>query len=419
MERIFFIFGFFLCVTNHAQADVYGSDVAPIALPAFIAPSNPPIANRIAYFGWALNGFSLKNGFSSIIFDSVFPVSGAIQLNGGTLTLSRDLLLSNTTTLQGLGTINGGGHMLSLNEDATQLPSNTNLFDSTRLVLNSDITIQSPITFNGSCGLVSEIQGNGHVLTLEGSGSIINNGRLTISNVILQGVNGTNVQNSTDASVLTLDNVTWIQTGSSLFNKGALLFQNNVMFKGPRTSFSYQANVQSLVSTDATLMLESGFTFNYAPSAHASQTLLGFSDATARLVLNGATVQTSGIGLTLLRGSLIATGNSFLSPEIGQIITLGDGTAVHDMATTIAAGARLKLLNGSLYYNNLLSGSWIMENSVSILEMGLGTVLRLNKTMNLGIGIAVFDDGTTLERVVNAFLLGSIQTLGITTFTVI
>lgn len=420
MKQLLFLISFFLiCVSNYTQADVYGSDVAVSALPFFIAPSNPAIANRIAYFGWAQNGFALKNAFSSIIFDSVFPVSGPIQLNGGTLTLSRDLLLSNTTTLQGLGTVIGGGHVLSLNEDATELPANTNSFQNTRLILNSDITIQSPISFSGSCGLFSEIIGNGHVLTLSGAGSIINNGRLALRNVILQGVNGANVQNSTDASVLTLDNVTWIQTGNYQFNKGALLFENEVTCQGLGTVFSYQSNQQSIIHTDATLRLESGLVFNYAPSAHTSATLLGFPDATARLILHGASLQTKGVGMTLLRGSLIVIGNSFLSPAVGYAIALGDGTAAHDMATIIAAGARLKLLNGSLYYNNVLSSSWIMENSVTILEMGLSTVLRLNKTMNLGIGIAVFDDSTVLQRVVNAFLLGSIQTLGATTFEII
>lgn len=413
------IVSFLVCASNNAQSDVYGSDTNVSALPAFTASMSPVIANRIAYFGWVQNGFTLKNGFTSLVFDSVFPVSGAVQLNGGTLTLSRDFLLSNTTSLQGLGTINGRGHVFSLNEDATVLPLNTNSFDNTRLFLNSDITIQSPIAFSGSCGSFSSIEGNGHVITLSGAGAIAVNGHLALRNLILQGVQGTNVQNVNDASVLTLDNVTWIQTDSSTFNTGALLIENNVTFKGPGTQFLYRSNQQSLINSNATLLLESGLTFNYAPSLHASQTLLAFADNSAELVLHGATLQTTGTGLMLVRGSLVAMGNSFLSASGGQIITLGDGTALHDMATTIAAGARLKVLSGSLYYNNALSSSWIMENSVSILELGLGTVLRLYKTMDLGIGIAVFDDNTVLQRLVNAFLLGSIQTLGVTSFVVI
>jgi hypothetical protein len=421
---LYFTSLFLVCIFDYIYPDVYGSDTAVSAIPFFTAPSNPAIANRIANFGWAQNGFALKNAFSSIIFDSVFPMSGPIQLNGGTITLNRDLLLSNTTTLQGLGTIVGGGHILSLNEDASSLPPNTNSFQNTRLILNSDIIIQSPITFSGSCGngsynLFSEIEGNGHTLTLMGAGAISNNGQLAIRNLTLQGVSGSNVQNANSASVLTLDNVTWIQTGSSVFTTGSMIFDNTVTFRGAGTSFTYQSNQQSLIATDASLTLASGLTFVYAPSAHASETLLGFPDATGQLILHGATLQTTGVGLTLLRGSLIAMGNSFLAPDVGQVITLGDGNFVNDMATTIAAGARLKVLNGSLSYSNLLSTSWIMENSVSILEMGLGTVLQLYETMNLGVGIAVFDNGTVLQRAISALLLGSIQTLGVTTFQII
>lgn len=420
MTHLFFlILSFFLCRADYASADVYGSDSAVSALDYFVAPTNPIIPNRIAYFGWAQNGFSLKNAFTTLIFDSVFPVSGLIKMNGGTLALSRDLVMSNTTSLHSLGTINGAGHMLSLSQDIQELPVTTNAFNSTRLVLNSDLTIQSPILFNGSCGLFCEIEGNGHVLTLNGSGAIVNNGRLALRNLTVHGVSGTNVSNGNDSCVLVLDNVTWIQTGSSAFNAGGLLVENNVTFKGPGTSFAYRSNQQSLIARDATLLLESSLTFEYAPAAHGAQTLFGFADPSSVLALHGATLQTTGTGLLLLRGSLVAMGNSFLAPGAGQVIALGDGNPLHDMKTTIAAGARLKLLNGSLFYNNALSGSWAMENSVSILELGFGTVLRLYKTMNMGIGIAVFDDSTTLQRLINTFLLGSIQTLGVTSFAVI
>jgi hypothetical protein len=410
-----------LLYNTSAHADVYGSDTAVSALPAFTAPAAPAIPNRIAYFGWTQNGFTLTDNTTSLLFDSVFPVSGTIQMNGGTLNLNRDLIMNNLATLQGLGQIVGAAHILSLAQSINALPLNTQSFNNTRLTMNSDITLKSAITFSSTGTGFCSIQGNGHVLSLAAGSSMSITGTLQLHNVIIEGIAGTNVQCTTSNSFLLLDNVTWIQTSTYTFGAGSFQCENKVIFRGQDTAFVYQSNQPSLINTDATLLLDTGLTFSYAPVNSSSQSLLAFTDPTSLLILNGATLSTTTTGITLTQGSLLVQGNSFIStPTVATAITLGNGiSALNDMATTIAACGNLTVANGALNYMNVASSSWIMENSVSILELGYGTVLRLFDTLNLGIGIAVFNDQTILQRMPNAFLLGSIQTLGVTTFQII
>lgn len=415
----------FVCIiilfNSSAQADVYGSDTAVSALPAIVAPAAPVVPNRIAYFGWTQNGFTLTNSATSLLFDSVFPVSGTIQMNGGTVTLNRDLIMNNLATLQGLGSIIGGAHILSLAQSINSLPLDTQSFDNARIVMNSDVTLKSAITFSSTGTGFCSIQGNGHVLTLAGGSSMNITGTLQLHNMIIEGVESTNVQCSTNSSVLLLDNVTWIQSSTFTFGTGSFQCENDVIFRGADTAFVYQSTQQSLINADATLLLDTGLTFSYAPINSISQSLLAFTDATSLLVLNGATLSTTTTGITLTKGSMLVQGDSFIStPTVATSITLGDGISVaNDMATTIAACGRLTVASGALNYRNIASGSWIMENTVSIFELGFGTILRLYQTMNLGIGIAQFNDATIAQRIVNAFLLGSIQTLGVTAFQVI
>lgn len=422
MKRIAYcIVSFFACISTFAHPDVYGSDAAVSALPAIVAPAAPVIPNRIAYFGWTQNGFTLTNSATSLLFDSVFPVSGNIQMNGGTLTLNRDLIFNNLALLQGLGSVIGNAHVLSLSPSINSLPLDTQSFDNTRIMMNSDVSLKSAVAFSSTGTGYCSIQGNGHVLTLAGGSSMTITGTLQLHNVIIQGIAGTNVQCSTDSSVLALDSVTWIQSGTYTFAKGSFQCENNVAIKGEGTAFVYQSNQQSLINADAALILDQGVTFSYDQINSTSQSLLAFTDASSFLMLNGATLLTTTTGITLTKGSLLVQGDSFIStPTVSTPITFGDGaSAVNDMHVTIAACGRLTLASGAVNYRNLSSGSWIMENSVSIFELGYGTIMRLYETMNVGIGVAVFDDATILQRVVTAFLLGSIQTLGTTAFEVI
>src|SRR3989304_9515673 len=53
--------------------------------------------NILYGFGWFKHGFTLEDAQTTCTFDSVYPVSGGVDLNGGTLYLKQDLLFKNIT----------------------------------------------------------------------------------------------------------------------------------------------------------------------------------------------------------------------------------------------------------------------------------------------------------------------------------
>lgn len=403
-------------MTPHMQATVFGSDTAiQAAQPFFTFPSGQT-NNRLANYGWAANGFAIANATTSAEFDSVFPVSGPIQLNGGTLTLNRDLLFNNTTILQGMGAIVGQTHMMTLGSTTTGLPSSKS-FQDTTLVLNSDITLTSAITFTGTC----TIEGNGHQLILGSVGGIKvgNNSTLQLHNVVVNGVAGSNVQCLNDSSLLILNDTSCIFSSNATFTLGAFQCRNDVEFVGPHT-FAYQSLKTSLIMSNAMLILDQGFTFSYDATRSASKTFFQFNDETASMFLNGATLHATTTGLNLTHGTLIARGDCGLSSEIKKVhsaiidngITIGDGTSADDFAIIIQAGSQLLVSTGSINYYNVNAASWLMENSLSTLHMGPSTTLRLYQTLNLGTGLALCENGVTIARKSAAQLLGNTTAVG-------
>lgn len=403
----FLLFSFYLI-----KPDVIGSDTAVSALPNYVFPPVP--GNRIAYFGWVQNGFSLQNQFTSVLFDSVFPVSGPIQLNGGTLTLNRDFIFNNQATFNSLGTIIGGNHVFSISPSITALPLQSGTFQDIQIILNGDLTINSPITLSGIC-LNCLVQGNGYRIILGPSGSLTIDGSVTLHDLILEGVQGTNVQCANDAASLHLDGMTLILSDNFSFAAGSLLWSDSVTFKGTYT-FAYESTQTSTIDANGTLLFDTGFTFDYAPS-NSSQTRLNFVDATSLLILNSATLRVAGPGLRLLKGSLLVASDSIISADTQ--ITFGDDSAADDFAVTLAAGARLTCSQGTLNYHNALLTSWTMNDNVSNLFMSINTTLALYQTLNIGSGLAIFDNNTTLARVPAATLQGSIISLGTLNFVII
>lgn len=109
---------------------------------------------QVVFNGDRIAGFtSLEEGFRffglqvNATFDSFFPVSGKVQLNGGTLTLNRDLVIRNDTVFGIQGNIIGNGHAIELSSSVTCIPSlsvdeiSCGIVLTTSTVLDSDCEV--------------------------------------------------------------------------------------------------------------------------------------------------------------------------------------------------------------------------------------------------------------------------------------
>jgi hypothetical protein len=206
MEKcLYFVFLLLIFFVKKCNALSVGSLTAP-SLESIITFTSPPLTtNEVVGLAWLKNGFILSDATTSMTFRGLFPVSGAVPLNGGFLTLESNLRLENACTMTTFGSVFGGGYVLDLASSITQISATTNgnLIQDLSLMLSSDLTVSGIITVRGSC----LIDGRGHVLTLNNVAtlSVDANATLTLRDIVVRNQRGGKIQLNSFAIELYLD----------------------------------------------------------------------------------------------------------------------------------------------------------------------------------------------------------------------
>lgn len=169
--------------------------------------------NEMRGFAAFENGVTFDNFSTVCTFNSFYPVSGPITMNGGTLTLNLPLVLGKTATLATGGIFLGNGLSIDLpNIPGTFSLGGATTFDNTKLILHSDLALTSTTTFSGYC----VIEGNKNDIDVNNSSISISSGAtLVIRNAILKNVASTAISSPTNTGALILDNVLWEQAYST------------------------------------------------------------------------------------------------------------------------------------------------------------------------------------------------------------
>ena len=138
MKRTYFLLWILLfSLIQSAHAANYGSDSTVSIVNPFAISGD---GNAIRTFGCVKNGFQLTDASTTCSFYSIFPVAGPITLNGSTLYLNSDLILTNTGTLADLGSIKGQNHVLELAPYQTTFSSGPNASGARVFELVANVT---------------------------------------------------------------------------------------------------------------------------------------------------------------------------------------------------------------------------------------------------------------------------------------
>src|SRR5579872_3782470 len=97
-----FLFFLSIAVPSFLFCADIGSDTAVTRFNNVVTINN---GDRVAGFAALYGGFSFASGTTTAFFDSFFPVSGSIAINGGNLALNKDLILNDVLTVGALGNI--------------------------------------------------------------------------------------------------------------------------------------------------------------------------------------------------------------------------------------------------------------------------------------------------------------------------
>lgn len=344
-------------------------------------------------------------------------ILGNISLNGGLFNLRNNIFFEDQANFSTTGTINIGEHLVDFGFNTTVFNVPLEWYSSNGCInLNSNVSLTSTWTINGIC----TINGNGNVFSLNEGGIIViaPNSQLTIKNIIVDFVDTSDFRCVDDTGILVLDEVSWVQHGDYVFDKGSLQFKNSVAMSGDGCTLHYLSTGTATILRDAKLELYQSFIFDYAPS-NSSRTLLQFDYESSTLKLNGGIFSVAPTGVELTNGILEIAQDSTLDAQTssdweGNIInvgiTVGSGAAVDDLNINFK-GDQTLYINGSLNYKNVQSDSLRMRNFSSF-NIGQGCILRVYENIYLGLGSIAFGSGSIYARAIDKMIIGSINALG-------
>lgn len=289
-----------LLLEFYASGLSVGSNTAP-SRQAFVTFPAVDTTNTILGFAAFEAGFALQSASATCTYNGFYPVSQTIDMRGGQLWLSKDLIFDKTVNMISSARIFGRSNSITFGKSTTDLylsPSIT--FDTSTLVFNSNTRIQAPMRFRNSC----KINAMGKRLTLQGNAEITvwPGGNLIIENAEIWGVKKNNIRNLTDRGALTFRNTILVLSENFTFSRGSFAIDDQVTITGTST-FIYTTAATSTILSLSTLSLEQGLTFSYQPS-RPNSTLIFMSDPTSSMYLNGCTLYSSRTGLQLSTGTI-------------------------------------------------------------------------------------------------------------------
>jgi hypothetical protein len=182
-------------------------------------------------------------------------------------------------------------------------------------------TLNYPWVFQGN----TTIFGSGAIITLGEKGAIVlkgKNSKLLIEGITIKGINGNNIRCEDDSSVITLQDMTWVQNGNYTFGKGSLQVLNDVTLMGPGYNFNFATDKACTINTDSDMQFMWGITLNYLSK---NTNLLQMVDHTSVLSFNASNLSAPN-GIQLTRGRLIIQGDSYSYNSTSGAIIFGDGT---------------------------------------------------------------------------------------------
>ena len=345
---------FFILISFHniSFTTVKGSETAVSIEPAYTFPAADS-DNKMLGFGWFKNGFSLEDNTTTCTFDSAYPVSGEVDLNGGVLYLEQDLIFKNVTTLLGFGHIFGNNHYLEFCSSISQLPTGAVELCDVMWNLNSDFLLTDTVTLKGNC----IVTGHTWDINLGDNGCIIidSNARVTFSNIGLHGVTADNFIVTDDTSQLVLENAKWELDGDYHLTHGSILFQNSVDFVGSHT-FHYDSKMTSTIKHFATLNFYGDLCFEVGRKDSTDDIEpLYFETEESFLRLRSCSFIVTGSGMCLSRGKLEIDSDvtlDIIGTTTSTGLVLGSGNEGEDVTVLFHSGTALHFLSGQLVYNN-------------------------------------------------------------------
>ena len=345
----FYIFFISFFVVWQSFPIVVGSNTAVSVEPFFVFPAADS-DNTMLGFGWFKNGFALEDSSTTCTFDTVYPVSGTINCNQGTLILLQDLHFQNPATLLNLGNIKANNHILDFSATITSFPSQAVDLHDVKLFFKDDIEVDSLVRYHGNC----LVDGNGNTIILGDNAQIIiePNSRLILRNIQFDNVATSKIRCVDNSAQLVLDNVKLVLNGDYAFYAGSITFFNQVGIFGSY-QFNYDSSLTSTIMANSEVLISEGIHLSIGRKNDVEP--LFFTDKTSVLKFDHCSFIVTSSGITLARGSVEFSRDVIFdvnSTTTQNGFIWGNGQADEDLNIKFNPGSAVIHQSGYFVYNN-------------------------------------------------------------------
>ncbi len=244
-------------------------------------------------------------------------------------------------------------------------PDHISLGTGSSIIFDSGSTIfflkNETLNYTWKFGASSTLDGNNKTLTLGSSGilEVQAGGSLTLKDLTIYDVNGTNVRCADNTGTITFDNVKIVNRNSWSFQNGAFAVKNTLAMTGGG-KFAYQSAYASTINDNSTLFLTDGMTFSYDPAKGSGQAVAGqqnlvFTNTSSKLWCDGVTLKITNTGMRLTKGTLQFDRFSSVyvdaaTTNMARALILGDGDYRNDPQINFGPDAKVSLETGGIQY---------------------------------------------------------------------
>ncbi len=222
----------------------------------------------------------------------------------------------------------------------------------TRLELFEKRQMQRTWFFDGE----TMVRGFGNKLVIDPFGSIDASPHtmLTLQDIVLDGVQDSNIALKGALSSLTLRDAHVCLSNNFNFTSGVLKFEDDVRITGS-AHFFFRSQDPATILPCSTLLLDN-VGFKYAPPV-ANRNLLVMSDETSQLALDGCALHSTTTGMRLKVGTLIVDHYNTLANDgavaVSEGFAFGNGSGADDLTIHMRPASSLNLISGVLDYQNV------------------------------------------------------------------
>lgn len=369
-----------LALPYTSQAVVIGSESAVSIISTSTVFPAADTDNTMLSFGWFQGGFTFEDLNTSCTFNSVFPVSGTIDMNGGTLYLEQDMVLQNITQLSGLGNIIGNNHILTLCESVTSFPSDLKIIKDLTIKGANGVSLTSTMTVQGTCRII----GSNNFLDLNGGGVIVDHdSSLELQNTIIKGVKNNNIGCVDDTASITLNNTEIELIGDVHFENGVINIINTSRIFGGYT-FWYDSALPCYIDRESNLLICQNVTLKIGKKTPAGLSQLSFYNESSVISCSDCILQATANGIELTKGRIQLYNNTIITAESTDTthgIILGDGVSEeNDIKLELKGGCQSTFASGALVYNNVNGTKFTSDSSNSYFIRKIDSVFHMATT---------------------------------------